>query len=285
MRLQIALLVLLANCALGEPKEVPASIVPQAKAIPDLTQTDSKGKFAGGGRMFCGPVAVSNSLWALYGKDCQLEGLTHYDLVNKLASQQFMNTQPTKGTTVKQLMSGADTYLQGRGEKNYFLKFQGWRVSSQRYQSGVSAPRLQWIKDILSEKRSAVWLNVGWYRHLPDNGPLKRISGHWVTAVGYGKDAKGKLDPHCLIIHDPAPRAGPSRSQYIKLRKIESGVLTGLFTNLPRSARNYYLMEGDMRLKRGADYAVLDGAVGLVLQPVPPVKDPDYSQSSPDLFR
>ena len=45
--------------------EIAASFVPEADTIPDLTPTDAKGKFAGGGRMFCGPVAVSNSLMAM----------------------------------------------------------------------------------------------------------------------------------------------------------------------------------------------------------------------------
>jgi hypothetical protein len=51
------------------------------------------------------------------------------------------------------------------------------------------------------------------------------------------------------------------------MTKINSGVLSGAVRNLPRPARNLYQMEDGMRLKRGAQVAILDGAVGLILKP------------------
>ena len=49
-------------------------------------------------------------------------------------------------------------------------------------------------------------------------------------------------------------------------------MLTGAVRNLPRPARNLYQMEDGMRLKKGAQFAILDGAVGLILKPKAPAK-------------
>jgi hypothetical protein len=262
-----ALSIVFLELPLAAAPKLKESFVPALKAIPDLTQTDPKGKFADGGKNFCGPVAVSNSLMALFRDDLKWNDVSHYDLVNQLASQSRMNTDLTKGTGVRQLMHGVELFLDEQGEKNYFLKFQGWRRHDNRHRTGVTEPQLTWIKHIIANKRGAVWLNVGWYREISPDQPLVRISGHWVTAVGYGKDASGKLDPDYLLIHDPSPRASAAGPEYVKMTKINSGVLSGAVRNLPRPARNLYQMEDGMRLKRGAQVAILDGAVGLILKP------------------
>ncbi len=266
----------------------PAVLQPARNAIPDLTQTDPKGNFPGRGATYCGPVAVSNSLWALFGPQYEWwEEFTQYDLVRKLASHSYMNIEVSKGCTVKQLTRGVDTYLRERGEKDYYLKFQGWRPHDHRYATGFFQPRLSWIKKILSAERSAVWLNVGWYRETPGKGAPKRIGGHWVTAVGYGVDGQGRPAPDHLIIHDPAQRAGPPAPEFIKLSRIRGGELTGLYENLPRSAAGFYLLEGGMHLKSEAHHAVLDGAVGLVLRGQEQKGDPRAPEANPapDPFR
>lgn len=242
-----------------------ASVLPAEDAIPDLTQTDEKGNFAGGGRSFCGPVAVSNSFMAMFGEDLKWEGVSHYDLANKLASHMFMNTHVTKGTSVEQLLRGVDLYLDERGVKEYSLKFQGWRRCDARHRTRAVAPRLAWIKDILAQG-GAVWLNVGWYTNSSKEGEYRRSGGHWVTAVGFGQDASGDRRPDYLVIHDPAPRAGlrPSR-EFVKMTRLESGRINGPMQGLPRPAHAFYRMEGGMHIKKGADLAILDGAVGLLL--------------------
>ena len=248
------------------------SLLPEKDAIPDLTQTDPKGNFAGGGKNFCAPVAVSNSFMAIYADDLKWNDVTHYDLVNKLASLPFMNTDFSKGTNVRQLMRGVEHFLRERGEKDYYLKFQGWRRHDNRHRTGISEPQFSWIKHILSQNGS-VWLNVGWYQRTPEENTLKRIGGHWVTAVGYGQTASGTSNSAIIVIHDPAPRAGmvPDR-EFVKLTRIEHGILRGTMRNLPRPARNLYRMEGGMHVKPGAHFAILDGAVGLRLKPKTPVK-------------
>ena len=75
----------------AEP-EFSSVMQPSRTAIPDLTQTDPRGNFPAGGVTYCGPVAVSNSLWALFGKEYEArETFTQFDLVHELASQPFMN--------------------------------------------------------------------------------------------------------------------------------------------------------------------------------------------------
>ena len=50
---------------------------------------------------------------------------------------------------------------------------------------------------------------------------------------------------------------------YTKVELIESGELTGNKIGLPRSAVGYYKLTRGMRIKSGADHAILDGAVVL----------------------
>lgn len=271
----------------AEPKF--SSVVQASRTtIPDLTQTDPRGNFPAGGVTYCGPVAVSNSLWALFGEEYEArETFTQFDLVHELASQPFMNIDVSKGCTVKQLTRGVDTYLRRQGEKNYYLKFQGWRPHDNRHATGLFGPRITWIKSILNAPRGAVWLNVGWYCETPDKGSYRRIGGHWVTAVGYGIDEKGRSNPDYLIIHDPAPRAGPPAPEFVKLSRITSGVLTGVHKNLPRPAAGFYLMQGGMHIKREAHHAILDGAVGLVLREQKQKSEPPVlgTHSAPDPFQ
>ena len=198
-----------------------------------------------------------------------------------------MNIETSKGCTVKQLTRGVDTYLRRQGEKNYYLKFQGWRPHDNRHATGLFGPRITWIKNILNAPRSAVWLNVGWYCETPDQDSYRRIGGHWVTAVGYGIDEKGRPNPDYLIIHDPAPRAGPPAPEFVKLSRITSGVLPGVHKNLPRPAAGFYLMQGGMHLKREAHHAILDGAVGLVLREQKQKSEPPVlgTHSAPDPFQ
>ena len=260
---------LLSFALLGTPSlfgdKVALEHVPSEGRIPDLTQTDPKGGFAGGGRSFCGPVAVSNSLMAMFARDLTWNDVTQYDLVNELASRSFMNTDAEKGTSVTQLMRGVDLYLKQRGEKDYYLKFQGWRRHEIRFRTGVNEPRLNWIKSCLTHG-GAVWLNIGWYR-VEEDGVYKRVGGHWITAVGHGTNPFGDPDPSYLTVHDPAPRAGyDPNPDFVKTERLEGGRLVGTMRNLPRPAKNLYKLTGGMHVKRGMDFALLDGAVALMLK-------------------
>ncbi len=245
--------------------EKPLSFLPEEGTVPDLCQTDPKGQFAGGGKNFCGPVAVSNSLMSMFGRDLDWEGTSQYDLVNLLASPRFMNTHQARGTGANALMQGVKTFLDRRDVKDFSIRFQGWRPHWNEFRTGHDRPNLDWIRATLASG-GAVWLNVGWYRTGEDEGEYRRLSGHWVTVVGYGQDAGGKHDPDILVIHDPAPRSGlETVRHHLVLEQLQSGKLTGVARNLPRRARGLYLIRDGLHLKRGADHAIIDGAVALLL--------------------
>lgn len=267
MRLPLLTTVLLGSALGWMCRADNAVYLPSAGEIPDLTQTDRQGRFAGGGRSFCGPVAVSNSLMALFREDLEARKMSHYDLVHELASDRCMNTHVEKGTSVQALLRGVELFLEDRGERDYYLKFQGWRRHDLRHRTGVTEPRLEWIRKVLAEG-GAVWLNIGWYERTDEEGVYKRLGGHWVTAVGFGQDEEGRPSSKHLVIHDPAPRAGmqPSR-EFVEMAPLESGTITGVMRNLPHPARNLYRMQGGMHVKRGADLAILDGAAALRLAP------------------
>ena len=84
----------------AEPKF--SSVVhPSRTTIPDLTQTDPRGNFPAGGVTYCGPVAVSNSLWALFGKGYGArKEFTQFDLampVCRYATQFFSRVIAANG--------------------------------------------------------------------------------------------------------------------------------------------------------------------------------------------
>ena len=179
-----------------------------------------------------------------------------------LGSKKYMNTNLKTGTGAGGLLEGLARYVQDKGYEYRYLKFQGWREHSGRFTLGKAIPELEWIKSGINGN-SAVWLNVGWYKYNSSSDEYARTGGHWVTLVGYGVDEKGKRDPAVLIIHDPAPRCGKDQHEYVRMKLIGSGRLTGKNSGLPRQARGFYEMAGGMHVKNTADLGILDGAVVL----------------------
>ena len=234
-------------------------------SLPDLTQTDPKGNFARGGKSYCGPVAISNSLMWLYREELNRSGASQYDLVNQLASEKYMNTDPVKGTGPNGVMRGVKQFLKDRGlsDTDYSMQFQGWRSHRSEFSSGVKEPQLKWIRETLASG-GAVWFNLGWYRKDEENDSYERIGGHWVTAIEAGRTPEGQPDPEIVVIHDPAPRAGQEATrQYVKMISLENGELIGKTRHLPRPATGLFQMAGEMCIKSSADCAILDGAVAL----------------------
>ncbi|MFC3116728.1 C39 family peptidase [Cellvibrio fontiphilus] len=213
--------------------------------IPDLLQTLNKAGFAGDGQQFCAPVAVSNSLvWLEDNKDEQYQ----IELVHKLSSAAYMNTNTNNGTSVYEVAQGVHKYATERWGSYKTLQYSGWRPVAKQFRSGQQ-PTVDWMTSALHRK-GAVWLNVGWYNR---NGTdYQRAGGHWVTLVGY---EQGKL-----IIHDPAPRAGQSFSnQYITLEPISGGKLIHKQRITP--AQGYFVIADGMYTSSKGSLAVLDGAV------------------------
>lgn len=231
--------------------------------IPDLTQTDPDGGFARGGKSFCGPVAVSNSLVGLFADRLNRSGISQHDLVNRLASPGYMNTHEVEGTGINGLLQGVRRCLEDWMIGGCSLEYRGWRPHRREFSTLVDQPMPEWIEAILAGG-GAVWLNVGWYRISDSKGvQYERTGGHWVTAVGFRRPDAPEAPP-IVLVHDPAPRAGavPSREE-VTLLALREGTLTGSARNLPRPAGGLYRMAGGMHLKKGADLAILDGAAAL----------------------
>jgi len=251
----------------------PAYYTEKIDSIPDLMQTDKRANFPGGGTQYCSLVAVSNSLMWFDSNGfpdlVQNSGELLTDqikLVKLLASKSYMNTSLEYGTGTTKLVRGVRKYIQERGYEIAQLEYQGWRKHPEEIRTRFPVPQLNWIKQGILGNGS-IWLNVGWYKYNPSKDEYTRIAGHWVTLVGYGKDGNGQANPEILILHDPSPRTGKGFSnEYATVSRIRSGTLVGEWVGLPRSAAGYYKLTGGMHIKRGADFAILDGAVVLKLK-------------------
>lgn len=222
--------------------------------IPDFTQTDVKGQAFGNGQQFCAPAAVSNSLLWLSS-----EQVDQKHLVTKLASDQYMNTDLKIGTGTSELLRGVDRYVKEKYGGYKTLHYQGWRKHPGDYSTSIRVPTIEFITRGV-QSRSAAWINVGWYKINASNKAYERIGGHWVTLVGYD------LGNDRLIVHDPAPRAGHSKSsEHVNFRVLSGGHLTGGKSGLPTAAAGYLQLGRGMHLHSKADTAIIDGVVLLEL--------------------
>lgn len=235
----------------------------KAREIPDFLQTDPEAGFARSGSQFCAPTAVSNSLMWLAAngyEDLRPAGSAkkaQIALIKTLSGPDYMQTSPSIGTDVAQVLSGVEAYVTEAGYNVGQLSYEGWRPVPEESVAS-EFPDLETIKAAVADESSAVWLNVGWYTYDEDSGDYERIGGHWVTVVGYEHDD--------LLIHDPAPSAGSGfRTQKITLEELTDGRLTGNQRGLPRSAEGYYEVGGEMAVGSGKT-CILDGAVVLTLE-------------------
>lgn len=256
----------------GSASYVPPAVYSKKVAsTPDLMQRNSK--LTNSGISYCAPVAVTNSLaWLAAHEFPKLLPTRSRDMESAmlevagvLGSAKYMNTDPNKGTGCSGVMKGVSRYIRDRGYEYERLEMQGWRKHARAFPPVAAIPQLAWIKKGLIGK-SAVWLNVGWYKYDQSTNEYNRIGGHWVTLVGYERDRRRK-DPTVLIIHDPAPRAGRSFSnEFVSVEKIQSGTLTGEKAGLPRNAEGYYKLGSGMHLNKKADVAILDVTVVLEME-------------------
>jgi hypothetical protein len=250
-------------------QQLPDLCIEKLDSTADLTQTDPNAGLPNGGKSHCGPVAVSNSL--LWLADNGFDNLApiladrrkvQFEIARALGSKHYMNTNVKRGTGASGVLEGVGRYIEDNGYEYRYLKYQGWRNHPSRFGLGVAVPELDWLKSGV-RGNSGVWLNVGWYKYDSSNDEYVRIGGHWVTLVGYGVDENGRCGPAILIIHDPAPRCGKDPHEYVQMKLMNSGRLTGKSSGLPRQAKGYYIMAGGMHVRKGADFGILDGAVVL----------------------
>ncbi|MCG7954201.1 MAG: peptidase C39 family protein [Candidatus Thiodiazotropha endolucinida] len=184
-------------------------------------------------------------------------GYQQLEMISLLASSNYMNTSLVNGTGTTGVLRGVNRIASEMFGGYRLLEYQGWRKHPKKYSTGSRLPDLDRLKSAISS-RSAAWLNVGWYRYHRQKNEYRRIGGHWVTLAGFDEDR--------LVIHDPAPRAGSAfANEFVEFEVIEDGLLVGDKAGLPVEARGYLKFGNGFHIKRGADFAILDGVVFFAL--------------------
>ena len=240
-------------------------------STPDMMQSLPEAKLPLHGYTYCGPVAVSNSIIWLSKNGYPALAPAHSEKpsvqgVLTLQLARYFRTTGGNGTSPTMLLNGIDKYVRDKGYKIKSLQYEGWERHPRAFSNGVTVPEIRWIEQGLIGK-SAVWLMIGWYRYSPASGTYSPFAQHWVSVVGCGQDRAGKPNPDVLIIHDPAPRNGASVSHdYVTVQRIQKGVFARHSGRQIKSAIGWYKLGGDLKVKKGADCGILDGAVVMKLE-------------------
>ena len=118
----------------------------------DLTQTDRLAKLPDGGANCCGPVAISNSMFALAAlghprlvPDLPCKDEAHRAVARTLAADAYTAAGSRRGTNVARMIRGANRYVSEQGYTARF-EFQGWRTVADEYCRG-QYPDPKWIAD------------------------------------------------------------------------------------------------------------------------------------------
>lgn len=229
----------------------------------------------GGGWTYCGPVAASNGLIWLARSGYPHLTAARVSSHNQARAQAnlarvlgcYMGTTPRRGTDVARFLNGLNNYLGHHWCAVDSLKYQGWEPHPREFSSGVTRPDLDWIKSGL-DPDAVAWLMVGWYRYLPRQDRYQLHSQHWLTVVGAGRDRDGKPSANTLIVHDSAARSGPNpHHDYVVVEPIQHGSFARYGQRQQLSARGWYKLGGDLKLKSSTHCGIIDGAIVLRLRP------------------
>jgi len=259
----------------AEAPEAPEGrCVEKMAGMPDYFQADpAYGRLPRGGASYCGPTALANALVWLdthgYADLLPAEApgpAEQFALIRTLGEETYTKTHEKTGVGPSGIMRGLARYAAERGYRAA-VAYAGWRTRRNRVSD---RPTAGWLRRGV-EGRSNLLINIGWYAKDEDDGTYTRLGGHWLTAVGY--ETAGERT--WLIVHDPAKRSQmPNRDSVTqcpvrcllkpvasdaRLRKNKEAETTF-------AARGLMTLEG-LTLKRGADGAVVDGAVAFTLEP------------------
>lgn len=218
-------------------------------SIPDFCQAKV-------GNVYCGPTSVSNILIYLDKNNFQnllpIKNPSSKDelsLIKLLGSDNYMKTSLETGTEPFDLMKGLEKYVTEHSY-NISLSWKGWSEGGD-YSMGP-APDPTWIKCALDNGSNSV-LQIGWYKFDKKKNFYKRIGGHYVTVVGFKGDK--------VIIHDPSVRSGDiPKDELCTFLPIKDGTLSSWQSYKKRDAKGFYKIDG-LKLKEGANCAIVDGAV------------------------
>jgi len=242
--------------------------------MPDYFQADpAYGRLPRGGASYCGPTALANALVWLDGHGCpdllpsEAPGpAEQFALIRTLGEETYTKTHEKTGVGPSGIMRGIARYAADRRYRAA-VAYAGWRSHRHRVSD---RPTAGWLRRAV-EGRSNLLINIGWYAKDEADGTYTRVGGHWVTAVGY--ETAGERT--WLIVHDPAKRSQTPKRDSVTRCPVRC-LLTPLASDARMrknkeaettfAARGLMTLEG-LTLKRGADGAVVDGAVAFTLEP------------------
>lgn len=243
---------------------MPAYSTDKAEEIPNVCQSCFPKIIKWGGKPHCAPAAVSNSLFWLskngfpalqpfHSNDALLD---HAKLVDLLGTK--MDTTENAGTTPMKVLTGLKKYLDEKKISYKRMAATGWRDIPSFVLRDDPLTKIDWIKQGTLEKNST-WILIGWSKYDSKADHYKIYDGHWMTVVGFGKNRKGDIDPNIIIVHDPAERA-ERKNYYATVTELKQGTIE----NGIKAAGVLYL-SGDVILKPGADFGLIQGAYRLEL--------------------
>lgn len=252
-------------------KQVPSNVVladGRAIATPDLMQSSAELGLPWGGMAHCGPVAAANHLlwFAKNGFENLVKGEpTENESISALVKSLggYMRTSRSGGTDVRAFLLGMQDYVDDRGYQCR-LRYNGWEACPARFACKGSA------RDLLnasSKNNAAGWIKIGWYKFNPKTLSYVRFAGHWVSVVAQ-LPAHGNLVR--LAIHDPAPRSGSKPChEIVELVPLNAGTVVTGYDHGHFGARGMYKIQGELKVKKEADYGLVDGVVCLdLLRPI-----------------
>ena len=163
----------------------------KAELTPAFWQRDPQADFDDEGRMHCAPTAVSDGLIYLataFDFNDLVPGTDHdaqMELIEELAED--FDTDPSAGgTTPDKILTGLQTYVNGKGYKLSRLELKSWRDVSAGNKEFVlnKKPDLTWMRAAVRKAETVVLFNFGWYYEEGDG--YTRKGGHWVAVVDAG---------------------------------------------------------------------------------------------------
>lgn len=249
------------------PEDAPArgaECTDKVDLMPDLCQTDEAFRsLPYQGKYSCGPTAVANVLVAMdrRGFDHLVDGdvtskSVQRALLERLSQSPYLRTT-RHGIGPVAAMEGIRRFVEGQGY-HAELEWQGWRRGGRFATARFVDPA--WLREGAAGDSNAV-VNVGWYRYDAQEDLYRRVSGHYMTLVGYRPGG----DDFTYLIQDPAARSGPGKVTHeARLVPIRSGRLARWESYGQREAAGHFRVEGIV-VKSTADLAILDGAMRLTI--------------------
>jgi hypothetical protein len=210
----------------------------------------------------CGPACLANVLVYLNksGAIHIPQDLSHdadiANFINTLGSKEYLNTSPRAGTSMTGFLHGISKFFNQLGVKTK-IETEGWCCDRNRI---GPCTEFGWIQDSLKDGGNVI-LGIGWYHTDPVKKEYQRLSGHFLTCVGFNDETD-----YVLFINDPRPVHGDrSTTKYI-LNTLDAAYTMVSETGHRTPSPGYYSLQG-IPIRRGCDLAIIDYSVSIKVIP------------------